>query len=269
MLAKDRNEDTLINQVTILAYTFPEPGNEAGAFAKIVSAVEQTWQNVGLLKTVIVASHSFMAVDQFVSRNANVELQIEPSLVYGDIKSMSLDCIKRLYRRFDTPYVLIVQDDGFPLRPGLEAFVGKIDYYGAPIISDGWKRKLAYAVGMGAFNGGFSLRSRRLCAYAAKMWNSFFSKFVSEQSFRWGEDVYYTFWLKLLPMTWFKFRFPSEAEAFRFAVDRLGGHVTPSKDAHPFGVHGRMAIEEIGGCLLSERSSDIKTGLGAEPGERA
>ena len=40
-------------------------------------------------------------------------------------------------------------------------------------------------------------------------------------------------------MTWWKFRFPSEKDAFRFAVDRLEGHVTPPQDADPFGVHGK------------------------------
>lgn len=230
----------MYDRVTILIYTFPQKGNEKAAFARIAASVRRAWEKVGRLKTVVVASHRFEAVERFVLENENVELQIEQSLVYGSIKTMSIDCIKRLYTRFKTPYVLIIQDDGFPLKSNLVDFVGKADYWGAPIVSDGWKRKLAYAIGMGAFNGGFSLRSRRLCEYAAKMWNGFFSKFVSETGFRRGEDVYYTTWLKLLPMTWWKFRFPSEKEAFRFAVDRLEGHVTPPKDADPFGVHGKM-----------------------------
>ena len=261
--------------VTILVYTFPRPGNELGAFAKIVAAVERTWEKVGRLKTVVVASHSFVEVERFRADNENVELQVEPSLVYGNIKTMSLDCIKYLYKRFVTPYVLIIQDDGFPLKSNLGDFVGRADFWGAPIISDGWKRRLAYAIGMGSFNGGFSLRSRRLCEYASRKWFSFFSKFMSEDSRHLGEDFYYTTLLKLLPTTWFRFRFPSEKEAFRFAVDRLGGNVTPPKDAMPFGVHGRMAIEEMGRWLLSEHSSDIKSGVdikpgvGAEPGERA
>ena len=229
-------------QVTILIYTFPEKGNEKSAFQRIVASIERTWGHVGMLKTVIVASHHFADVDNFTLSHSNVELQIEPSLAYGSITTMSMDCIKRLYTRFSTPYVLIIQDDGFPLKSNLGDFVGKADYWGAPIISDGWKRKLAYAIGMGAFNGGFSLRSRRLCEYAAKMWRGFFSKFVSDERFHCGEDVYYTTWLKFLPMTWWKVRFPNEKEAFRFAVDRLGGHVTPPNDADPFGVHGNAAI---------------------------
>jgi len=230
----------MTNDVTILIYTFPPKGCESEPFKKIVASIEQTWKYCGKLKTVIVASHRFPDAEGFVSRHSNVELQIEPSLVYGNIKTMSLDCIKNLYKRFATPYVLIIQDDGYPVREGLEDFVGKADFWGAPIISDGWKRNLAYAIGMGSFNGGFSLRSRRLCEYASKMWFSFFSKFMKEECRHLGEDFYYTTLLKFLPTTWLKFRFPGEKEAFRFSVDRLGGLVTPPKDVDPFGVHGKM-----------------------------
>ena len=228
------------DSVTILVYTFPRPGGEAAAFSGIAAAVDRTWSKVGRLKTVVVASHRFDALDGFAAQNPNVEVQIEPTLVPGDIRTMSMDCIKRLHTRFSTPYVLIVQDDGYPLKSNLGDFVGKADFWGAPIISDGWKRKFFYALGFGSFNGGFSLRSHRLCEYASRMWFSFFSKFMKETSRFLGEDFYYTTLLKLLPATWWKFRFPTEDEAWRFAVDRLGGKVTPPKGVDPFGRHGRM-----------------------------
>ena len=229
----------MTNRVTVLIYTFPKPGTEDAAFAKIVASIVRTWEHVGRLKTVIVASHRFAAVEKFSAEHANVELQIEPTVVPGNIKTMSLDCIKRLYRRFTTEYVLVIQDDGFPIRSGLEEFLDKCDFYGAPIISDGWKRKLAYAIGLGSFNGGFSLRSRRLCEYASRMWFSFFSKFMPEDHRHLGEDFYYTTLLKFLPMTWFKFRFPSEQEAFQFSVDTLGGRVMYPAGVVPFGLHGK------------------------------
>ena len=81
------------DQVTILIYTFPERGSEAEPFKKIVASIEQTWKCCGKLKTVIVSSHYFAEVENFVAEHSNVELQIEPSLVYGNIKTMSLDCI--------------------------------------------------------------------------------------------------------------------------------------------------------------------------------
>ena len=229
--------------VSILIYTFPLCGKEDVAFSKIVSSIERTWELCGKLKTIIVASHHFIEVDTFAASHPNVELQIEPSLVPGNIKTMSMDCIKSLYKRFSTPWVLIIQDDGYPIRGNLEEFIGKADFWGAPIISDGWKRKFAYKIGMGSFNGGFSLRSKAFCEYASRKWDSFFSFIFKEDTFSIGEDVYYTTLLKFLPSTWLKFRFPSEKDAFRFAFDSLGGRVTLPNDVRPFGQHGTVNAE--------------------------
>ncbi len=234
--------------VTILIYTFPKTGSETESFAKIVKSIERTWKHCSELKTVIVSSHRFAEVEAFVSSHSNVELQIEPSLVPGNIKTMSMDCIKKLYTRFTTPYVLIIQDDGFPIRSGLEEFVGKADFWGAPIISDGWKRKLLYALGLGSFNGGFSLRTRRLCEYASRKWFSFFRHIFKEDSKYLGEDFYYTTLLKLLPMTWWKFKFPMEKQAFHFSFDNLGGLVSvPIESILPFGVHGKSTLNIMSG----------------------
>lgn len=228
------------NDLTILVYTFPPLGKEESAFAGIVSSIERTWGLIGRMRTVVVADRPFEAVRRFSEVNADVvDLQIEPTLVPGKIQSMSLDCIKRLYRRFTTPYVLIIQDDGYPIKSNIDDFVGRYDFIGAPIISDGWKRKLAYAIGLGSFNGGFSLRSKRLCEYASKAFFRFYRYVFSEDHRHLGEDFYYTTLLKFLPTTWFRFKFPNEREAFRFSVDLLGGYVTPPADADPFGVHGK------------------------------
>lgn len=226
--------------VTMLIYTFPPFGEEGAAFSRIAASVKQTWKKCGELKTVIVASHRFAEVEDFTASHPNVELQIEPTLVPGNIKTMSLDCIRNLHRRFSTPWVLIIQDDGYPINGNLSDFIGKADFWGAPIISDGWKRRLAYAVGLGSFNGGFSLRSRALCEYASKKWFSVFRYIFSENSRYLGEDFYYTTLLKLLPSTWFKFKFPSEREAFGFSFDALGGCVTLPDNVKPFGCHGSV-----------------------------
>lgn len=227
------------DDLTILIYTFPRQGEEGTAFGRIVESIERTWRLIGRMRTVVVADRAFDQMKVFASANADVvELQIEPTLVPGRIQSMSLDCIKRLYRRFTTPYVLIIQDDGYPLKSNIDDFVGRYDFIGAPIISDGWKRRLAYAIGLGSFNGGFSLRSRRLCEYASKAFFRFYRYIFPEDHRHLGEDFYYTTLLKFLPTTWFRFKFPNEKEAFRFSVDLLGGHVTPPSDADPFGVHG-------------------------------
>ena len=228
--------------VTILIYTFPQPGAEDVAFAKIVASIERTWGHVGLLKTVIVASHRFAAVEEFVAAHDNVELQVEPSIVHGDVKTMSLDCITKLHSRFSTRYVLIIQDDGFPIRDGLEEFVGKWDYIGAPIMSDGWKRKLCFALDLASYNGGFSLRSKRYCEYVSKWWFRFGHLWLSPQSRHIGEDFVYCFLARLNPYAWLKFRFPSEREAWRFSYDSLSGATALPEGISPFGLHGKATL---------------------------
>ena len=222
-------------------------------FQWIECSILQTWFVLGSLKTVIVASHDFADVNDFATAHPDVEVQVAPNLVPGNIKTMSLDCIKNLYSRFSTPYCLVIQDDGFPLRDALGDFLGKADFWGAPIISDGWKRRLAYGIGLGSFNGGFSLRSKALCEHASKNWYSVYRYLFPEDHRHLGEDFYYTTLLKFLPSTWFKYRFPSERDAFRFAFDNLDGHVSfPSDTIRPFGFHGKPTAElmmEKGGFI--------------------
>ena len=234
--------------VTVVIYTFPPHGRESEMFQWIECSILHTWSVLGSLKTIIVSSHDFPAVCEFAATYSNVEVQIAENLISGNIKTMSLDCIKRLHLRFSTPYCLVIQDDGFPLRDNLGDFLGKADFWGAPIISDGWKRRLAYGVGMGSFNGGFSLRSHRLCEHASRKWNSVFRHIFPEDHWLLGEDFYYSTLLKFLPSTWIKFRFPSEQESFHFAFDNLGGAVSlPLDNIKPFGFHGKPTA----GLMLS------------------
>lgn len=231
----------MTDKVTILIYTFPEKGYESRAFSKIVSSIERTWENVGKLKTVIVASHHFADVDNFASQHSNVELQIEPSLVYGSITTMSMDCIKRLYTRFSTPYVLIIQDDGYPVRPGLEQFVGKWDFIGAPSVRDG-RRRLMNLLGFPCLNGGFSLRSRRICIRAANAWNRWWRFFLNPKSRFFFEDTFYTMTACLGWSYRHGLKFAEEKDAFRFAYDSLKGLITKPDGIEPFGIHGSAAI---------------------------
>lgn len=80
-----------------------------------------------------------------------------PHLSYIDISRF---IIKDLYRFVSTDFVLIIQHDGFILNSSawLDTFLN-YDYIGAP-----WWFHDAHNVG----NGGFSLRSRRLCEMTAR-----------------------------------------------------------------------------------------------------
>lgn len=242
--AKDFIESKYADRVTLVTYTFPPDGREGEMFDWIKCSILHSWDVLGALPTVIVANKSFKVVEDFAAKHARtVELQIAENIIPGNIKTMSLDCIKNLHSRFKTPYCLVIQDDGMPVIDNLSEFLGKYDFIGAPIISDGWKRTLAYAIGLGSFNGGFSLRSKKFCEYASRMWFSFLSKFMPEDHRHLGEDFYYTTLLKFLPMTWLRFRLPGMQTAFAFSVDALSGHVTIPADIQPFGFHGKDTAE--------------------------
>lgn len=223
--------------VTILVYTFPKSGTEDVAFSRIVTAIRETWRHVGRLKTVIVASHHFAAVDQFATENLEVEVQVEPTLVPGDIHTMSVDCNSKLHTRFSTPYVLIIQDDGYPLRSGLEEFVGKYDFIGAPYVRDvWWKNLICRVMNCWVQNGGFSLRSHRICKAAADYWNEKYH--AMGKCHNASEDLFYTQFLPLHERTYRRsFRLAANRESLRFSWD--GIVPIPKPKEMPFGFHGK------------------------------
>lgn len=235
--------------VTAVVYTFPPRGREEEAFRRIECAVLQTWAVIGRLKTVVVAGRPFAALGAFASAHrCDVEVQVEPSLTPGAIASMSLDCIARLHGRFSTPYCLIIQDDGFPLRDTLGEFLGRWDYIGAPVVRDSLRRRVTGPLRMTALNGGFSLRSRRICEHAARDWGRFWHRIFPlnrKPSRFFAEDVFYTNTARLLPRFRREHRFPSDAEAFRFSVDLLDGLVTPPEGVAPFGFHGKHTGDRL------------------------
>lgn len=228
-------EPALCPGVTLIAYTFPTPENEAAWFAWLEAAILQSWRTLGLMKTVIVAHAVFPAVDAFCKRWPNAELQIEPSLVPGDIWSMSRDCIARLATRFNTPHCLIVQDDGFPIGRNLGDFL-KWDYIGAPFVRDLPRQHLANLIGISTGIGGFSLRSRRLCRAAARQWERGWSRRYKKGSWWFSEDIFYAVTLRLFaPRYRIRHRFPTARQAAAFAIDSSIGRFPATR---PFGFHG-------------------------------
>lgn len=232
----------LKEKVTILAYTFPLLHQEDVFFARIASAIKRTWKFCGKLNTVLVASHRFQAIEHFVSENENVKLQIEASLIPGDIKTMSFDCITKLHERFSTPYVLIIQDDGYPIREGLEEFVGKWDFIGAPSVRDS-RRWIMNLLGFPCLNGGFSLRSKRICRRAANAWNRWWRFFLKPTSRFFAEDTFYTLTACLGIGYRIGLKFPCTQTAFSFAYDSLNGLVSNPRGKKPLGIHGRSTLQ--------------------------
>lgn len=177
------------DQVTALIYYFRKETEESIYFPLHAAALMETWRHCGLLKSVMVVNKITPMMLAFSKHFANLELQEEPTLIPGDIDSMSIDCNARLYKRFSTKYVLIVQDDGFPLRSGIKEFLKGWDFIGAstcrPIFHVDLATRLIH---YNYQNGGFSLRTRRCCKWAAYYWR----KKYSDWNVKKAEDVYYT-----------------------------------------------------------------------------
>ena len=231
------------DDVTVIAYHFWGDSGYDDAFKRIECAIRETWLHCAMMKTVIVANKATEYVRQFAAKFSAVTIQIEPSLVPGRIFTMSADMNGRLAARFDTPYCLIVQNDGFPLRSGLDEFVGKYDFIGAPYIRDvWWKQLVARSLNYHVQNGGFSLRSKAICEAAANYWNT---KYAARGEFAdSSEDLFYTKYLPLKESAYRRrFRFGHHSESLAFSYDAIVPIDCPAQ--MPFGFHGEKSFAAL------------------------
>lgn len=231
--------------VTALMYFFWSEDKAAEKWPEFKGAILETWRKCGLLKTVIVTNALCQCLSDFAGFFDNVEIQVEKRLVPGDIVSMSYDCNSHLHERFSTDYVLIIQNDGFPLRTGLDEFVeAGYDFIGAPhcrpsFVPSLLTRLLRYCPS----NGGFSLRSRRLCRLASKLWE--FGHFASRPYVEdvIAEDYFYT---KTLPLSGLR-NWLSRSQASSALSDRFsyGATFPLTAKSLPFGFHTATAFSAI------------------------
>lgn len=230
------------DDVTVLMYFFWNAEDADQRWPSFEGALLETWRNCGRLKTAIVTNSNHRCVIDFAGRFDNVEVQVESRLIPGKLESMSIDCLGRLHTRFATPHVLIVQDDGFPLRRGLDEFVGKYDYVGAPWVHHNTYYDLypyRYCVG----NGGFSLRSRRICEAASRYYQKFF-KWMPYWWYLLGDDTFYCKTLRF----WFpsfrrQFVWASAKTASKFSVECNVDFLAEGDT--PIGFHGKEGWRRI------------------------
>lgn len=229
------------SEVTLLAYHFRPADRSDEYFAYLECAIRETWRRCGFLHTVIVTNQPTEAMKTFAEPfGIQVEIQVEPTLVPGKPETMSMDCNGRLFKRFATPYVLIVQDDAFPIRPGLGAFLDSGDFWGAPMAGTSWwSRFWSRAFNSHAMDGGFSLRRRALCNQVAQEWRLRYA----DVPFRRAQHADGVFPTKTLPEKSFSYRhsvtFPLPDHARDFSFDGTGslkGRVPPFgfRGAHAF-----------------------------------
>ena len=231
------------NDVTVLSYYWGAddfcPDTQ---FFRVESAFRETWLRCGSLRSVIVTDRPTKDVERFAEDFPNVEIQIEPSLIPGNLLSMSRDCDGMFEKRFSTEYLMVIQDDGFPVRSGLDEFIGRWDFIGPPYVRDKWLQRLvAGALNLWTSNGGFSLRTHRMCELAAKYfrrrWHQCMDPFIV------GEDAYYT--ETLLKHHWIynrTMRMADNRSAIRFAWDIIVPQ--PVKEL-PFGFHRAETFVEF------------------------
>ena len=230
------------DKVTVVAYSFPEDV-DSEAFDFLKCSLLQTWSVLGKLPTVVVSHRHFTALDEFAKKHDVVDIQIEPSLVPGVIDSMSADCCARLHSRFSTPYCLIVQDDGFPFLDDLDEFLGFYDFVGAPYVRISWWRNLiCHALGWWMSNGGFSLRSKRICEASALHWNRKYAR--RHPCAATVEDRFYTQTLPLWHTSYrHAFRIAPNTKSIRFSYDAI---VRQPLKRLPMGFHRASTFSELG-----------------------
>lgn len=231
------------DDVTVIAYHFWEEAGSDAAFKRIECAVRETWLQCGMMKTVLVLNKATEYVQAFARCFPSVTLQLERSLVPGCIFTMSADMNGKLHSRFSTPYCLVVQNDGFPLRPGLDAFIGKYDFIGAPYVGlQWWKQAVARLTNYHVQNGGFSLRSHAICEAAARYWNEKYH-FLGDCTAA-SEDIFYTGTLIKKERAYRRaFRLATSRESLTFSWDAIVP--IPRPETLPFGFHGEKAFDEF------------------------
>lgn len=242
--------------VTALVYHFWDADVFDRQFDSVESAIYETWRCCGTLKTCLVVNRVTPHLEAFAGKHgAAVSVQVNPALVPGQVQSMSVDCNANLHRYFDTESVLVIQNDGFPLRHGLEDFVGRYDYVGAPFVRKTRLNRLLgfwprFAVG----NGGFSLRSRRICEAASYYWNKRYYRMPESHRFV-REDAFYCFWLPFIEPAYRKAMcFAPWDVACRFSYDSLYGEGVPEL---PFGFHGKGAFAYLVGAGLFDAKQRV------------
>lgn len=229
-----------VRDVTLLAYFFWDDDRINTQFFTIECAFLCAHYFLGELPSVLVVNRLTPRIKAFCDQH-HIDIQVDATLT-GGVPRMNIDCITTLHKRFSTPYVLIIQSDGFPLQSGIEPFVGKYDYVGAPWIRHlswyDWFPYPRYCVG----NGGFALRSKKICEQASRA----YSRWCSRLPYTWlvGDDVFYCKTMPFLSREWrASIVYAPPEVAGRFSVEH-NDEFFP-KDRQPFGFHARYGFERI------------------------
>lgn len=233
---------TTCNVTALTHHLYRDPEVFDERFAQVKCAFLMTRLMCGSIPCVLVVNRLTPEVEVFCSR-WGIKINFDPTLP-GGISCLSRDCIERLHMRFDTDYVLVIHGDGFPLRKGLDAFVGEYDYIGAPWGPASWYTRMAFpyprfSVG----NGGFSLRSKRLCERVSWYFRRKYK--LIPYCYALVEDVFYCRVLpRLEPEICRNMAYAPPDVAGRFAFE-TNREFYPKDGDMPFGFHSARGFEHV------------------------
>lgn len=234
------------DDVTVVAYVFGSPERMPAYVESIELSLRETYRWCGLLKTTLVVNQMTEGLERLKSEFGGVfRVDVDSSLKPGDIVGFSRNMIKTLPERFDTPYILNIHPDGFPLRRGLDEFVGRWDYIGAPwnIDDDDLITKVLLSRNDGAGNGGFALRSRKICEIGASAYRRFWK--IIPDCYLLYEDIFFTrFLTRWHPGYLRRISLAPRVDAMRFSIcEELCPDEKPVR--LPFGFHSWNAFKMI------------------------
>jgi hypothetical protein len=232
----DFKESKWKGRVTLLIHSF-QP--DESMFYVNEFPVLHTWKILGRLPVVIITDKETSAMALFREKYPeDITIRISPDLKKGDVLSLSRDCLNNLYDYFDTPYCLVIQDDGFPIRDNLDEFLGRWDYVGAPSVRDLPRQYIADLILKDCMNGGFSLRSHQYCEAVSREWKNWGRDEWRMRGWNEEEDWFFSVYSRRKISHRLKYRFPWAAQARKFAAMDMLGIVDLRKYRHvPFGIH--------------------------------
>lgn len=226
------------DDVTVVAYAFNLPDKMPECVESIELALRETYRWCGFMKTTLVVNQMTNRLERMKSEfGSEFRIDVDASLVPGDIVGFSRNMIRTLPSRFDTPYMLNIHPDGFPLRRGLDDFIGRWDFIGGPwnVATDDFITKILLSRNNGAGNGGFALRSRKICELGAAAYRRFWK--IIPDCYLLYEDVFFTrFLTRWQPGYARQIAFAPRSESLRFSVaDALS--LSEHLKSTPFGFH--------------------------------
>jgi len=212
----------------------------------LLAAILMTWRFCGRLPVVLLVNRETPALLN-MAQEWGLRLLVEPQIQGGggNVKTLNREAIMNLPKRFDTNYLLSFQNHAFPIRAGLNDFLGKYDYIGAPWVfgKDDWITRFLLRHRHDVGNGAFSIKSRQLCDMTA---------WYYQRKYKYLPHCYLViddyFIAKTLPSFEKRYRetiriAPPDVAATFSLEDNVALH--EATQARPFGFHGPTAFARL------------------------